>query len=51
VVITGATDGIGKEWANQLAEKGFKIVLVSRSQSKLEAVRDEIIRNTGNENI
>lgn len=37
-VITGASDGIGKEYAFQLAEKGFNIVLVSRTQSKLEAV-------------
>lgn len=41
-VITGASDGIGKEYAFQLAKKGFNIVLVSRTQSKLEAVAEEI---------
>lgn len=41
-VITGASDGIGKEYAFQLAKKGFNIVLVSRTQSKLELVATEI---------
>lgn len=37
-VITGASDGIGKEFALQLARHGFNIVLVSRTQSKLDAL-------------
>ena len=41
-MITGASDGIGKEFAFQLASKGFNVVLVSRTQSKLEAVAKEI---------
>lgn len=41
-VITGASDGIGKEYAFQLAQKGFNIVLVSRTQSKLDLVATEI---------
>ncbi len=41
-VITGASDGIGKEYAFQLAKRGFNIVMVSRTQSKLEAVSQEI---------
>lgn len=41
-VITGASDGIGKEYAFQLAKKGFNIVLVSRTESKLETVATEI---------
>lgn len=41
-VITGASDGIGKEYALQLAKKGFNIVLVSRTESKLELVATEI---------
>lgn len=42
VVITGATDGIGKEFAIQLAKAGFNILLVSRSPEKLGAVAAEI---------
>lgn len=33
--MTGASDGIGKEYATQLAAKGFNLILVSRTQSKL----------------
>ncbi|KAG0262461.1 hypothetical protein DFQ27_002325 [Actinomortierella ambigua] len=41
-VITGATDGIGKEFASQLASKKLNVVLVSRSMDKLKAVAEEI---------
>jgi len=41
-VVTGASDGIGKEYAFQLAAKGLNIVLVSRTQSKLELIAEEI---------
>lgn len=41
-VVTGASDGIGKEYALQLAKKGLSIVLVSRTQSKLELIAKEI---------
>jgi len=41
-VVTGATDGIGKEYAKQLAADGLNIVLISRSKNKLEAVSSEI---------
>lgn len=41
-VVTGATDGIGHEFALQLAAKGFNILLVSRTQAKLTAVQEEI---------
>lgn len=37
-IITGASEGIGKEFALQLAAKGFNIVLVSRTQAKLDDV-------------
>ncbi|KAK2733754.1 hypothetical protein FQN57_001941 [Myotisia sp. PD_48] len=46
-VITGASDGLGKEYALQLARAGYNIVLVSRSVSKLEAVAQEITQNNG----
>lgn len=41
-VVTGASDGIGKEYALQLAAKGFNIVLVSRTKHKLETLAGEI---------
>jgi short-subunit dehydrogenase len=41
-VVTGASDGIGKEYAIQLAKKGFKIGLIARNEEKLNTVADEI---------
>lgn len=42
-VVTGATDGIGKALAMELARKGMNVVLMSRTQKKLEEVRAEIL--------
>ena len=42
--MTGASDGIGKEYALQLAQKGYNILLVSRTQSKLDSLSTEIQR-------
>ncbi|XP_041013935.1 very-long-chain 3-oxoacyl-CoA reductase-like protein At1g24470 [Juglans microcarpa x Juglans regia] len=41
-VITGATDGIGKAFAYQLAGKGLNLILVSRDPNKLKTVWKEI---------
>ncbi|KAK7956470.1 uncharacterized protein PG986_005692 [Apiospora aurea] len=41
-VVTGASDGLGKEFASQLAAKGFNLVLVSRTQSKLQDLSKEL---------
>ncbi|XP_037930325.1 hydroxysteroid dehydrogenase-like protein 1, partial [Teleopsis dalmanni] len=35
-VVTGSTDGIGKYYARELARKGFNVVLISRTESKLK---------------
>jgi 17beta-estradiol 17-dehydrogenase / very-long-chain 3-oxoacyl-CoA reductase len=42
-VVTGASDGLGKEFALQLASKGFNLVLVSRTRSKL----DNLVKDLG----
>ncbi|KAH9271170.1 hypothetical protein BASA83_006714 [Batrachochytrium salamandrivorans] len=41
-VVTGASDGIGKEFVLQLAHLGYNIVLISRSETKLQAVVDTL---------
>lgn len=41
-VVTGATDGLGKAFAEALAQKGMDIILISRSKPKLDAVAAEI---------
>lgn len=40
--MTGASDGIGKQYALQLAKAGFNIILVSRTASKLQTLSTEI---------
>ncbi|RLN67881.1 hypothetical protein BBJ28_00023148 [Nothophytophthora sp. Chile5] len=42
-VVTGATDGIGKALAMELAKKGMNVVLMSRTLQKLEDARAEIL--------
>ncbi len=46
ILITGAGDGIGKTAALDFANHGAHIVLLGRTQEKLEAVYDEIEKNT-----
>jgi len=41
-VVTGSSDGIGKIFAFELARKGFNIILISRTMSKIKDVADEI---------
>ncbi|XP_004708369.1 very-long-chain 3-oxoacyl-CoA reductase [Echinops telfairi] len=41
-VVTGSTDGIGKSYAEEMAKRGMKVVLISRSQDKLNQVSSEI---------
>ncbi|XP_041366286.1 very-long-chain 3-oxoacyl-CoA reductase-like [Gigantopelta aegis] len=41
-VVTGCTDGIGKAYAFQIAKKGVNVVLISRTQSKLDELAKEI---------
>ena len=41
-MVTGASDGIGAEFARQLARAGFNIALVSRTASKLGALAADL---------
>lgn len=47
VVMTGASDGLGREAALQLARWGADLVLGVRSRAKGEIVRERIVRETG----
>lgn len=42
-LVTGSTGGIGLEWARQLAQLGFSVLLHGRNPEKLQTVRGEII--------
>jgi len=40
--VTGASDGIGKEFAFQLAKSGFNVFLVARNKQLLDSTAKEI---------
>jgi short-subunit dehydrogenase len=48
VLITGASAGIGREFARQLASPAASIVLVARRQDRLEELRDELKQQNPN---
>jgi len=45
-VVTGASSGIGREFAKLLAQEGFDLVIVARDQTGLDRVATEIQKNT-----
>ncbi|XP_034098762.2 hydroxysteroid dehydrogenase-like protein 1 [Drosophila albomicans] len=40
--VTGSSDGIGKEYAKELARNGINVVLIARNEEKLKTVAKEI---------
>ncbi len=51
ILITGATSGIGKVTATELAKTGSHIILLARNKDKALQTKNEIIATTGNENV
>ena len=51
VIITGANKGIGKESAKEIAKLGAKVYMACRSLDSANQVRDEIVQETGNQNV
>src|SRR5512139_4239678 len=47
-LVTGSTDGIGKETARQLAQLGATVIVHGRHADRCEAARDEVRATTGN---
>ncbi|MBA2654188.1 MAG: SDR family NAD(P)-dependent oxidoreductase [Gammaproteobacteria bacterium] len=46
-LITGASQGIGKEVAMQLAKEGVRVILTSNDEDKLNDACDEINKDGG----
>ncbi len=51
VLVTGATNGIGKITAQELANKGASVVIVGRSAEKTLATASEIRQKSGNPDV
>jgi NAD(P)-dependent dehydrogenase (short-subunit alcohol dehydrogenase family) len=51
VLVTGATDGLGKRVARELAAKGATVLLHGRSPERLEASLEEVRSQTGSEKL
>lgn len=47
IIITGASEGIGKEIALFLSEQGAHVVLIARNAAKLQKVEEEIHKKNG----
>ncbi len=42
-LVTGASAGIGREFARQLAAEGLNLILASRSQNRLEQLAEDLV--------
>jgi NAD(P)-dependent dehydrogenase (short-subunit alcohol dehydrogenase family) len=51
ILVTGATDGLGKRVAQELAAKGATVLLHGRSSGRLEATLEELRKETGSEKL
>jgi dehydrogenase/reductase SDR family protein 12 len=47
VLVTGATSGLGREAADELAALGARVILAGRDQEKLDAVHGDLVRRHG----
>src|SRR5258708_2775124 len=50
-LVTGASDGVGRSVAAQLAATGAVTLIAARNRAKGERVRDEIVQTTGNQEV
>jgi short-subunit dehydrogenase len=46
-VVTGASSGLGREFARALAERGYRVLAVARRGDRLDALAEEVLRDDG----
>ncbi|NML67281.1 SDR family oxidoreductase [Hymenobacter sp. RP-2-7] len=51
ILVTGATSGIGKVTARELARRGAHVIMLARNADKAEQTRQQLIAETGNQQI
>ncbi|XP_023933837.2 retinol dehydrogenase 11-like [Bicyclus anynana] len=51
VIVTGANSGIGFETANNLAQRGARVILACRNLERAECARKKIIDSSGNQDV
>jgi NAD(P)-dependent dehydrogenase (short-subunit alcohol dehydrogenase family) len=51
ILITGSTDGIGKQTALELAHMGANVIIHGRDPQRVQNVKEEVIKKSGNNNI
>jgi NAD(P)-dependent dehydrogenase (short-subunit alcohol dehydrogenase family) len=51
ILVTGATDGLGRALARELAARGATVLLHGRSQARLEDTRQELVEATGSDRL
>jgi NAD(P)-dependent dehydrogenase (short-subunit alcohol dehydrogenase family) len=50
-IVTGASSGIGKETAREMAARGATVVLACRDKQRADAARADIVASTGNREV
>ena len=50
-IVTGGSSPLGKVTAKELARRGARVILAVRNVKKIEPIRDEIIRETNNNQV
>jgi NAD(P)-dependent dehydrogenase (short-subunit alcohol dehydrogenase family) len=51
ILVTGSTDGLGKELARELAQRGATVLVHGRSAERIEAAAAEIAEETGSDHL
>jgi NAD(P)-dependent dehydrogenase (short-subunit alcohol dehydrogenase family) len=51
VLITGSTDGIGRQTALELARMGAKVIIHGRDPQRIKTTKEEIVYKSGNEQV